>query len=136
MSVLILSSGNLGPFKSIETLDDRLRCDNTDYPFTVIGDYTISDDDSLAPIPPVPPVPVPEVVTMRQARLALLQAGKLSLIDAAIDAQDEPLKSAARIEWEYATEVRRDWPLVQILGPAIGTTEADLDDLFILAATL
>lgn len=49
MSVLILNSGNIGPFKNIEILDDRLRCDNTDYPFNVIGEYSISGDDNLAP---------------------------------------------------------------------------------------
>lgn len=55
MSVIILGSNTvLGPFKIIETLDDRLRADNTDYPFTVIGEYQISEDDSLAPLPVVP----------------------------------------------------------------------------------
>jgi len=43
--VIIRSAGNIGPFRSIETLADRLRCDGVDYPFSVIGDYTLSDDD-------------------------------------------------------------------------------------------
>lgn len=79
---------------------------------------------------------IPQVVTMRQARLALLSAGLLSAVDAAIDAQVEPLKSAARIEWDYATEVRRDWPTLAMLSAAAGFTEAQLDQLFTAAAQL
>lgn len=51
MSVVITASGNHGPFKTIEVLDDRLRCDDTDLPFSVIGEYEISEDDDLAPVP-------------------------------------------------------------------------------------
>lgn len=132
MSVLILSSGNIGPFKSIEVKEDRLTCDGTDYPFTVIGNYTISEDDSLAPPPPVPPVPVPESVSMRQARLALLSADLLDAVNAAI----QQVGGAAQIEWEYASEVRRDSPLIAQLTPALGMTTGQIDSLFIQAATL
>jgi hypothetical protein len=52
--VIVRAEGNIGPFKTIETLADRLRCDGVDYPFMVIGDYTLSDDDSLAPVVPPP----------------------------------------------------------------------------------
>lgn len=51
MSVIITSQANIGPFKAIETLADRLRCDGVDYPFSVLGQYSISEDDSLAPSP-------------------------------------------------------------------------------------
>jgi hypothetical protein len=40
---------------------------------------------------------------MRQARLALLGAGKLTAITAAMNALPEPTKSAALITWEYST---------------------------------
>jgi hypothetical protein len=132
MSVLILTSQTLGPFKSIETLADRLRCDGTDYPFVVIGDYTISEDDSLAPPPPVPPVLVPESVSMRQARLALLGAGLLDTVNAGL----ATLGQAAQIEWEYASEVRRDSPLVAGMGQMLNMDGAALDALFVQAATL
>lgn len=49
MSVIITNTGVLGPFSTIEVLEDRLRCDDTEYPFTVIGEHTISEDDGLAP---------------------------------------------------------------------------------------
>lgn len=80
--------------------------------------------------------PVPQSVTMRQARLALLQAGLLAQVGAAIDQLPEPDRTAARIEWEYSQEVQRDKPFVQMLAPALGLDQAQLDALFIHAATL
>jgi hypothetical protein len=79
---------------------------------------------------------VPQAVTMRQARLALLGAGVLDLVQAAIDALPEPAKSAAQITWEYSTEVHRHNGLVSQLAPALGMTEAQIDTLFITAAAL
>lgn len=84
-----------------------------------------------------PPNPIPQVVSMRQARLALLITGRLASVAAAIDGiQDEGQKQAAQIEWEYATEVRRDHWLINGLIPALGMTQSDLDDLFVAAAAL
>jgi hypothetical protein len=51
MSVIITPDSVLGPFKQIEVLVDRLRCDDTELPLVVIGSYQISEDDSLAPPP-------------------------------------------------------------------------------------
>ena len=96
--------------------------------------WTYDGTNWAAPAPKPPPVP--GVVFMRQARLALLQAGKLSAVDAAIAALPSPAKEAAQIEWEYATEVTRDSALMQQLATAIGLTEADLDSLFTTAAGL
>lgn len=79
---------------------------------------------------------VPDRVTMRQARLALLGAGLLANVDTAINALPEPTKSAARIEWEYSGEVHRDRPFVQTLGGALGLSSAQLDALFVAAAAL
>lgn len=87
--------------------------------------------------PPAPvPTPVPASVTMRQARLALLSAGKLASVGPAIDAMPSPQKEQAQIEWEFSSTVERHRPLVQAIGPMLGMTEEELDDLFILAATL
>lgn len=79
---------------------------------------------------------VPEQVTMRQARLALLGAGLLANVDTAIDSLPSPTKEAARIEWDYSSTVERHRGLVQSLGAAMGLTDAQLDTLFIQAATL
>lgn len=80
---------------------------------------------------------VPTIVTMRQARHALLNAGLLDAVDAAISAiPDETERRQAQIDWEYATEVRKDWPWVQTLSTALGLTEEQLDQLFIEASGL
>lgn len=79
---------------------------------------------------------VPRAVTMRQARLALLGAGKLAQVDAAIDAMSEPTRTAARIEWEYSGEVQRHNGFVAALGPALGLTSEQIDALFIAAQAL
>lgn len=79
---------------------------------------------------------VPASVTMRQARLALLGAGKLSMVNAAIAAMPEPQKSAARIEWEYSGEVQRHNGFVSALGPALGLSPEQIDELFMAAAKL
>ena len=87
------------------------------------------------PAPVVAPG-VPQVVTMRQARLALLGAGLLPLVDDAINALPDPPRTAARIELEYSSEVHRDKPFVQMLGAALGLTGEQLDNLFTQAAQL
>ena len=80
---------------------------------------------------------VPTVVTMRQARLALLQSNLLSQVEAAIAAIEDPAqRQAVQIEWEYAAEVNREHPWVQSLATALDLSEGQLDDLFTLAATL
>lgn len=80
--------------------------------------------------------PVPVVVTMRQARLALLGAGLLEQVNAAVAALPDIEGAAARIEWEYAQEVRRDSPLVAGLSAALGLTDEILDSLFTEGAGL
>ena len=79
---------------------------------------------------------VPTSVSMRQARLALLGAGLLSTVDATIAAMPEPAKTASLIEWEYSSEVWRHRPFVQSMGTALGLDDAQIDALFVTAATL
>ena len=73
---------------------------------------------------------------MRQARLALLAAGLLDDVEAAIAGMDEPAKTAAQIEWEYSNALERDNALVAVLGPALGLSTNQVDDLFRAAAQL
>lgn len=98
-----------------------------------IGD--LWDGQVFTPAPPAP-TPVPTAVTMRQARLALLGAGLLDDIDAAINALPSPQKEAARIEWEYSQEVQRHNGFVSVLAPALGLTAEQTDALFVQAAKL
>lgn len=79
---------------------------------------------------------VPQSVSMRQARLALLGINKLADVDVAINAMPSPNKEAAQVEWEYATAVERNSALITALGPALGLSELEIDNLFITATTL
>ena len=80
--------------------------------------------------------PVPHEVTMRQTRLALLAAGKLAGVDAAIASMPEPQKTAASIEWEYSNALQRNNPFVAQLGAALGIDDAAIDALFVAASKL
>lgn len=85
---------------------------------------------------------VPKKVTRRQARQALLLAGKLDVVSAAIAALDdgtlEGLQRSrmAEIEWVDSLEFERERPLLIQIGKAIGLDDAGLDELFIKAAKL
>jgi hypothetical protein len=77
------------------------------------------------------------VVTMRQARLALLGAGLLALVEGSLAAiEDEAERAAAQITWEFAIEVRRTDPLIAALAPVLGLTDEQIDALFAVAETL
>lgn len=79
---------------------------------------------------------VPQAVTMRQARLALLGANLLTTVSAAVAAWPGAQGDAARIEWEFSSEVLRRQPLVVALGAQLSLSELQMDNLFTLAATL
>lgn len=80
---------------------------------------------------------VPQVVTRRQARQALLLAGRLQDVQPAIDAIADPVqRGMVQIEWDDSQEFQRTRPTLIALATAIGMTEADLDNLFTQAAQL
>ena len=81
--------------------------------------------------PPVAPVVVPQTITRRQGRLALLQAGKLDAAEAIVKAGG----LAAQIEYEAATWERGNAYLQQIWA-LLGGSDKELDELFTLAASL
>lgn len=91
----------------------------------------VAEGNTPQPADPILPA-VTSIVTMRQARLALLQTGMLAQVNAAVAAADE----ATKITWEFSSEVQRNNALVSTLAAALNLTETQLDDLFILAATL
>jgi len=76
------------------------------------------------------------VVTMRQARLALSQVDKLTMVNDAIAAMDEPDKTTVSIEWEYGSTVERVSPWIDTMATALSMTGEEMDALFELAATL
>lgn len=78
----------------------------------------------------------PKEVTMRQARLALLQGGLLDQVTAAVVALPGDAGKAAQVEWEYSNSLKRTQPLVTQLAAVVGLTSAQVDNLFAVAATL
>ncbi len=102
-----------------------------DFDINRMGEYVITDG-----VPVIPPPGVPQSVTMRQARLALLAAGLLPGVEAAIASMDEPDRTAAQITWEFAATVDRGFGMVPQLAAAVGMTDAQIDALFIAANSL
>lgn len=89
------------------------------------------------PAPVEPVVVVPQVVTRRQARQALLLAGRLQEVQPAIDAIADPVqRGMVQIEWDDSQEFQRTRPTLIALAAAIGMTAEDLDNLFTQAAQL
>lgn len=71
-------------------------------------------------------------VTPLQIRRALLQQGLLDDVTAFVESAD----LETRMAWEYAVQINRDNALIAAAAASIGATDADVDDLFRLAATL
>lgn len=79
---------------------------------------------------------VPSKVTMRQARLALLAAGLLDDVESLLQNMEGTEGQAARIEWDYSSEVHRHKPFVMTLGSQLGLNDEQLDALFITASQI
>ena len=92
----------------------------------------LSAGNTPDPPDPAEAPPVPTEVSAAQGRLALLQADALDALEAWVASQDR----ATQIEYAARGEWRRDWPLVATGATVLGLTDGQVDDLFILAATL
>lgn len=79
------------------------------------------------------PHAVPQSVSMFQARTAMRRAGLLASVETAVAASADPEIQDA---WEYATEFHRASPTIAALAAQIGMTDAQVDDLFRVAATI
>jgi len=78
-------------------------------------------------------VEVPEIVTPLQARRALRAAGLLLTVNAWVASQpDDDIRDA----WEFAGVIERHGQITTGAAAALGLTDAQLDDLFILGGTL
>lgn len=81
---------------------------------------------------PVLPKIIPQEVSIRQAVLALYNAGLLDDVEALVATLPRPYQ----LEWERASVVRRDNGLVEIVRQQQGMTNEEIDDLFIAASLL
>ena len=88
----------------------------------VDGEWTAPEPEQIGPAPLSP-------LTARQLRLGLLQINiKPADVAAAIAALSADQRDAAAIEWDYASEYRRDHPLIAQLGATFGLTSEQIDD--------
>lgn len=85
----------------------------------------------IEPLLPEQIIQIPQSITMRQARLYLLQISLLDSVDLIL-----ATNRAWQIEWEYATEVQRSSILVAALAEQLGLTSEQLDNMFIEASKL
>lgn len=83
----------------------------------------------------VPPPPPP--ITRRQLRLTLVRNGiSLSTVEAAIEGMPEGLEKAeAQIEWADASTFERSHPTLLLIASALGLTEAQIDAMWLEAAS-
>ena len=98
----------------------------------VLGVYVQADWETMRDDEMRARNPVPQQVTMRQARLALLSVGLLDDVEAVISAAGR----AAQLEWEYAAVVDRSNLAVAAVQQQQGVTDAQIDDMFREAAKL
>jgi hypothetical protein len=115
---------------------DRWITQNRDGSTTLVdGDRTItiaSDvQDRDAQIAAFFPPEVPASVTPLQMRKALRAVGLKPAVDAFVAALGD---EEAVEEWEYALAIERGNPMLNNAAAQLGMTEAQVDDLFRLAA--
>jgi hypothetical protein len=79
---------------------------------------------------------VPQIVTARQMKKALAITGKLAMIEAYINSMAEPNKTLVGIEFRESNEFQRNNVILNQMAPLLGLNNEQVDELFILAATL
>lgn len=83
------------------------------------------------------PPPVPEVVTRAQGKAALVHFGKWAAVLEFVAAiPDDTQRLLAEIALNDTQEWRRDSPFLAAAADALGLTEAQMDGLFVYAATV
>ncbi|MCI4437555.1 MAG: hypothetical protein JHC33_12175 [Ignisphaera sp.] len=77
------------------------------------------------------PIVVPDQISPRQARLALLQDNLLDKVNSMLSND-----KAMQIWWEYSLDIQRNHEHIIAMATPLGLTESQLDDLFILGGSL
>ena len=106
------------------------------------GIFAFSDiqtvPDDLIPLTPEeinallsPPSMVPQVVSAAQGGIALIRAGLMDAVQAAVDAPETP--SEVKWAWAHATTWDRSSPALAFLAGAAGITQEQMDALFMAA---
>lgn len=104
------------------------------------GNWLWNGESFVELIPAKPEVP--PVVSMRQAKIALVMSDPINAIGSnalesitqTIDGLPEPDRTVAKITWEYAVDVERSNPLIEQVAAMLSLSNDDIDALFIKAA--
>lgn len=79
---------------------------------------------------------VPAEIATWRFRAAIKLTGKYDTVLAVLAALEEPTKTVAFAQFEYSNTTERDHPLIEALGAQVGLNRDQLDELFILGASL
>lgn len=91
----------------------------------------LPEGTEVLPADPLPPAPIADI-SPRQIRMALTRSGLRAAVEAAVAAGDQDLK-----DWyEFSTAFERKNSQVTAMGMALGVTESQLDELWLLGASL
>jgi len=88
-----------------------------------------------AELPPLPPR-VPREIANWRARAVLELSGLLTTVESAIAAMTGPEGVVVRNAWQSGAPLARRGPTVTALGPALGLTDQQIDQMFIQADAL
>jgi hypothetical protein len=95
---------------------------------TISGDITPEIEQRLG----IQQIPTPpKCITKRQATLMLFDTGLLGAIESFLTQNER-----AFIEWQAATEVCRDNPLIDMVKLSMNMTDEQIDQLFITGSIL
>jgi hypothetical protein len=103
--------------------DPAFQIDPTGQQVTIDG--TITGFERVA-------TPSPSQVTPQQFRRALTRVGLRAAVEAAVATASQDMKD----EWNFSTAILRNQPDLNAMATALGVSQSQLDDVFILAATL
>lgn len=105
-----------------------------------LAEYDI-ETKTVVDLPPIEPeepeVIIPQSLTPRQIRLAMLQSGiSLDSIDTMIESLPAKQKPVVKVMWEYSGTYLRDDEILIGFASQLDMTSEDIDNLFILWASL
>lgn len=97
----------------------------------------LSEEEATILLSKPVPVTVPGFLTKKQAKQALILVGMFSNVKAAIESiPDETQRLMVQVAWDDSATFERSDSTLLMLASALGLTDEELDQLFIMGAQL